>query len=48
MLKFKLNPDDLTVSSFEAVAREIMGTAQGAAVSRVCTDYYTGCTLVDC
>jgi hypothetical protein len=48
MKTFKLNPDDLTVVSFEAAAREIMGTTHGAAVSRLCTDYYTGCTLVDC
>jgi hypothetical protein len=48
MKTFKLNLDDLTVVSFEAGAREIMGTTQGAAISRVCTDYYTGCTLVDC
>lgn len=48
MKKLSLMLDELTVSSFETVAREIFGTAQGAAVSRQCTDYYTGCTLVDC
>lgn len=48
MKTFKLNLDDLTVVSFEAVARQIVGTTQGAAISRLCTDYYTGCTLVDC
>jgi hypothetical protein len=48
MKTFKLNLDDLTVVTFEAAAREIIATTQGAAISRHCTDYYTGCTLVDC
>jgi hypothetical protein len=48
MKKLSLKLDDLAVSSFEPVAREIVGTTQGAAISRLCTDYYTGCTLIDC